>query len=283
MDGVFCLWELSMLLLVILNTIVFFTVSTSNNYPFHIFSGVIWLLEVILKLFAYGWRLYVKHRMNLIDFFSTLAWLVSLGASWTGYGLIVRSVRLFRLLNLTATSRSIAHTLSKITPPALSFMSMLMILWYLFAIVGIEAWHGKLSPAYLSPTSAFAQAGYWPFNFDSIGNAFVVLFNLWVVNNWYVIMDAVVEATGQEITRLYFILFYFICVSIATNIIVAFVMEASVKQFELAILHHTGTQRIGRKEDEIHLSRLLSRENVHVRVERHASDDIIGAVLGIEA
>jgi len=241
------------------------------------------------KLFCEGWAKYFQYPMNIIDFVSTIAWFASLHSSWNGYNLCVRVLRLFRLLNITTTSRSLVMTLARITRPSSNFLCMLMILWYLFAIIGMEAWHGMLTPDKLPSDCAYAQAGYWPFNFDSIQSTYAVLFNLWVVNNWYIMMDAIALATGQEYTRLYFILFYFICVPIATNIIVAFVMEASVQQFQSEIekrknQSHQITGSFLKTKDEVMLENLLKKEQIQVRVlEREGTLDLFSPVLNVES
>lgn len=62
-------------------------------------------------------------------------------------------------------------------------------------------------------------------NFDNLGSAYVTLFALLVVNNWFIIMDAV-AATTSEWSRLYFIFFYAIAVMVTVNVSTAFILEA---------------------------------------------------------
>ena len=46
-----------------------------------------------------------------------------------------------------------------------------------------------------------------------------------VVNNWFVIVDVIVNATGSEYYKIFFIFFYVLSVILIINIIVAFVID----------------------------------------------------------
>ncbi|XP_025789419.1 two pore calcium channel protein 1 [Puma concolor] len=67
---------------------------------------------------------------------------------------------------------------------------------------------------------------YYLNNFDNILNSFVTLFELTVVNNWYIIMEGVTSQTSHW-SRLYFMTFYIVTMVVMT-IIVAFILEAFV-------------------------------------------------------
>ena len=62
-------------------------------------------------------------------------------------------------------------------------------------------------------------------NFKSMGESGVTLFELTVVNNWYVIMEGHTIASGKDTARLFFMSFY-IFTMIVMTIIVAFILEA---------------------------------------------------------
>ena len=61
------------------------------------------------------------------------------------------------------------------------------------------------------------------FTFQDIFSSFVTLFELTVVNNWYVIMEGHVKVTSRY-SRIYFIIFY-LSTMILLNIIVAFILD----------------------------------------------------------
>ena len=62
-------------------------------------------------------------------------------------------------------------------------------------------------------------------NFKSLSLSYVTLFELTVVNNWFVIMEGHALATGRDISRVFFMSFY-IFTMIVMTIIVAFILEA---------------------------------------------------------
>ena len=66
---------------------------------------------------------------------------------------------------------------------------------------------------------------YYLNNFNDLGNGFVTLFSLMVVNNWQLISQVFVDITGSNYTRIYFVLFFYICVVIGLNIVVAFAID----------------------------------------------------------
>jgi len=88
-------------------------------------------------------------------------------------------------------------------------------------------------------TGGFVDPGYYQLNnFDNILYSFNTLFDLLVVNNWFLIMQGHVNAT-QPIARLYFMAYYLFTVIVVTNVIIAFILDAFLKIYPL--LEETGT------------------------------------------
>lgn len=56
-------------------------------------------------------------------------------------------------------------------------------------------------------------------------SGFVTLFSLMVLNNWFVQVDLYCALKDSTYYRWYFIIFYYVSVSIAINIIVAFILD----------------------------------------------------------
>eukprot|EP00466_Bigelowiella_natans_P013262 jgi/Bigna1/136447/aug1.34_g11155 len=63
----------------------------------------------------------------------------------------------------------------------------------------------------------------------TVGGAFVVVFQLLVVNNWQILMDGTVEAARSRFPQLYFISFYLVAVVIVLNIVVAVMLSITRK------------------------------------------------------
>ena len=72
--------------------------------------------------------------------------------------------------------------------------------------------------------SAFGQADYYANSFNDLLSGAVTLFELMVVNNWFVIVDGYSTVLGRP-ARLFFVLHYWLGVVVALNIIVAFVID----------------------------------------------------------
>ena len=73
--------------------------------------------------------------------------------------------------------------------------------------------------------SSVSNLYFWLNNFKSMGESSITLFELTVVNNWYVIMEGHTIASGNDYSRIFFMLFY-IFTMIVMTIIVAFILEA---------------------------------------------------------
>eukprot|EP00056_Hartaetosiga_gracilis_P013026 m.211453 g.211453 ORF g.211453 m.211453 type:complete len:455 (+) comp13785_c3_seq26:1979-3343(+) len=91
---------------------------------------------------------------------------------------------------------------------------------------------------------------YYLNNFDNLPRAYVTLFELLVVNNWFVIMDGVVAVTS-EWARIYFIGFYIIAVNICLNVVVAFILETFLSRMTFQRSTKTGDLGSALKEEVI--------------------------------
>ncbi|RWS03249.1 two pore calcium channel protein 1-like protein [Dinothrombium tinctorium] len=115
---------------------------------------------------------------------------------------------------------------------------VVLIVYYFFAIVGMEIFSGvnlKNCCANTSVAQYFSpsQNGYYFINnFDNVARSYVTLFELMVVNNWYVLMDGYAYKTS-EWSRLYFMFFYIITLIVIT-VVVAFVLDAFLFRIQYA-------------------------------------------------
>ena len=66
---------------------------------------------------------------------------------------------------------------------------------------------------------------YYLNNFQNMASAGVTLFELTVVNNWFIIMEGHTIVSGTEMARAFFMIFYIFSMVVMT-IIVAFILEA---------------------------------------------------------
>ncbi|XP_077811381.1 two pore channel protein 1 isoform X8 [Macaca mulatta] len=204
-------------------------------------------VELFLKVAGLGPVEYLSSGWNLFDFSVTVfafLGLLALALNMEPFYFIVvlRPLQLLRLFKLKERYRNVLDTMFELLPRMASLGLTLLIFYYSFAIVGMEFFCGIVFPNCCN-TSTVADAyrwrnhtvgnrtvveeGYYYLNnFDNILNSFVTLFELTVVNNWYIIMEGVTSQTSHW-SRLYFMTFYIVTMVVMT-IIVAFILEAFV-------------------------------------------------------
>jgi len=67
----------------------------------------------------------------------------------------------------------------------------------------------------------FEQLEYWPINFNDFYSAMITLYNIMVVNQWFVFVDGFRSATDTKWSELYFIFWYLFVTTIGLNICLA--------------------------------------------------------------
>ncbi|XP_036296095.1 two pore channel protein 1 [Pipistrellus kuhlii] len=229
-----------------------FMLRGGNFFSKHVpWSSLVFLtiygVELFLKVAGLGPVEYLSSGWNLFDFSVTafaFLGLLALAFNMEPFYFIVvlRPLQLLRLFKLKKRYRNVLDTMFELLPRMASLGLTLLIFYYSFAIVGMEFFCGILYPNCCN-TSTVADAyrwrnhtvgnrtvvedGYYYLNnFDNILNSFVTLFELTVVNNWYIIMEGVTSQTSHW-SRLYFMTFYIVTMVVMT-IIVAFILEAFV-------------------------------------------------------
>ncbi|KAF1520921.1 Two pore calcium channel protein 1, partial [Eudyptes sclateri] len=163
------------------------------------------------------------------------------------------------------------------------------VVYCVFAIVGMELFHGKIQffPANSNAPHAlecgnpalkdslFARGKYCKNNFNNFASSFIVLMELTVVNQWHDILSLLpltpiilfangfANVTVQPV-KLYFIAFHIVMVIIIVNIFVSFILEAFFVEYSLeksevetAIEQKIQELGMGVQEDELQDEQLL--------------------------
>ncbi|XP_065831540.1 two pore channel protein 1-like [Oscarella lobularis] len=209
---------------------------------------VLYCIELALKVFGQGPKLFFHDFWNWFDLAIVVVSIVgevgeAVSDDGKGNGLssfvYLRPLRLIRLFALRKRYRDILFALWVVMPRMGYMLLLLFSIYYFFAIIGMEVFHGVLYKgvfnndtktipetfAYLIDYYDGVGPGrYYNINFDNILRSFETLFILTVVNNWYVIMDAYTYLCG-EAARAFFIIFYLISLVIVT-IVVSFVLDS---------------------------------------------------------
>ena len=202
--------------------------------------------EVSLKAVLLPTRAFLASRRHRFDLGLVSATLVATIAVYLPGGLrngaavkamlVLRLLRLLRLLTKVRTFRGVIVTFVRTLPAARALLLTMLLLMYTFAATGTHLFGGLIttdreSGDVLSPrlakaleASAFGSSGYYPNSFNDLPSGMVTLFELLVVNNWFVIVSGY-EATAGVGARAFFIAFYVVGVIVMLNVCVAFVIQ----------------------------------------------------------
>uniref|UniRef100_A0A4W3JSJ3 Two pore segment channel 3 n=1 Tax=Callorhinchus milii TaxID=7868 RepID=A0A4W3JSJ3_CALMI len=185
----------------------------------------LYLIEIMLKLYTYEPRVYFAKNQF-----------------WNWYDTIIVLAALLGTVINTALKSANGYSNQQILDIVL-FQQI--IVYYTFAIIGMEAFKGRIrfygsnssdpaanycgNPA-LKGTQ-FAADGYCKNNFNNIIHSFILLVELTVVNQWHNILF---DIKYKKKIWIYFVIFHVVVVIIFINIFIAFVLEAFFVEHSLA-------------------------------------------------
>ncbi|VTJ51203.1 Hypothetical predicted protein [Marmota monax] len=238
--------------------------SDRDNFVLGVLSCVFimyYLLELLLKVFALGPWGYLSYPENLFDGLVTLALLVLEILMLAVYGFPYRGWKpemrgllslwdMMRLVNILIVFRFlriipnmklmavVASTILGLVQNLRAFGGILVVVYYVFAILGINLFQGAIvAPANDSlahdngsaPCGSFEQLEYWANNFDDFAAALITLWNVMVVNNWQVFLEAYERYAGRW-SLVYFVLWWLVSSVIWVNLFLALLLEVGPPQ-----------------------------------------------------
>ncbi|XP_060796924.1 two pore channel protein 2 isoform X2 [Neoarius graeffei] len=216
-------------------------VNERNDYYMEVINWafiIYYLIEMILKMIAFGWRGYRSHRNNIVDGIFTILLLVLQVSIFVMFRIMdpkvilsqhgnVRLWEMVRLVNMLIVFRFL-----RIIPE-------IKVVYYVYAVIGIWLFHGAISPPLTSVANSssenstsnftmecgsYEQLEYWPNNFDDFASSLVLLYDVMVVNNWQVFMD-VYTRYSNEWSKVYFVSWWFTSSVMWVNLFVALILE----------------------------------------------------------
>ncbi|KAK9089272.1 hypothetical protein Scep_028354 [Stephania cephalantha] len=219
--------------------------------------GWIYVLELLLKIYAYGFENYWREGQNRFDFIVTLIIVIGetttfvsprgltflSNGEWIRYLLIARMLRLIRLLMHVKRYRAFVATFLTLIPSLMPYLGTIFCVLCIYCSLGVQIFGGIVNPG--NPKlkgSELYDNDYLLFNFNDYPNGMVTLFNLLTMSNWQVWMQGYMELTGSAWTLVYFISYYIITVLLLLNLVVSFVLEAFFAEMDL--------ETSGESEDE---------------------------------
>ncbi|KAL9158963.1 hypothetical protein ABFS82_08G103400 [Erythranthe guttata] len=210
--------------------------------------GWIYVLEMALKVYAYGFVNYWRDGQNRFDF--VITWVIVIGETatflspsgqtflsngeWIRYLLIARMLRLIRLLMHVKQYRAFVATFLTLLPSLMPYLGTIFCIMCIYCSLGVQIFGGLVYDGNPNLTGTdLEDSDYLLFNFNDYPNGMVTLFNLLVMGNWQAWMQSYKELTGTAWSYAYFISFYLITIVLLLNLVVAFVLEAFFAEMDL--------------------------------------------------
>ncbi|XP_015987178.1 two pore calcium channel protein 2 isoform X2 [Rousettus aegyptiacus] len=196
--------------------------------PSNVFDGLLTVVLLVLELSTLalyrfphpGWKPAVHGLLSLWDMVRLANMLI-----------VFRFLRIVPGMKLMAV---VASTILGLIKNMQAFGGILVVVYYVFAIVGITLFrgvivappgNGSLAPDNGSaPCGSYEQLEYWANNFDDFAAALVTLWNVMVVNNWQVFLDAYRRYAGPW-SKIYFVLWWLVSSVVWVNLFLALILE----------------------------------------------------------
>lgn len=160
----------------------------------------VFMLEMILKITAFGVVLYVQDRMNWLDAAIVIISAIELGLN-SGDGksrfTVLRALRVFRILKLVRTWESLQKTLQTMWTTVLdlrSFVVILALFVLIFALVGMQLFGGHYCEIDPKPRS----------NFDTFNNAVVTVLQIINHEDWPLVLYDTMKVVSK-LSVVYFV------------------------------------------------------------------------------
>ena len=162
---------------------------------------VVFMVEMIAKLLAFGLPLYVKDRMNWLDagivIISAVELVLNKGDGKSRFT-VLRALRVFRILKLVRSWESLQKTLKTIGATLLdlrSFVVVLALFVLIFALIGMQLFGGKYCRIDPKPRS----------NFDTFNNAVMTVVQVITHEDWPLVMFDTMR-TSSRYSIVYFVI-----------------------------------------------------------------------------
>ncbi|OQR74125.1 two pore calcium channel protein 1-like [Tropilaelaps mercedesae] len=229
-------------LLIVLNAIL---LAFNDANQLEILFITVFVIEILAKLYTFGCVNFFRKAWNVFDFIiigtallgSIIEVIINANKDYKSFIdiiLVIRCLRLAKIMSSIERFRIILMTIGRLLPSMVTFAGILFGVYYAFAIVGMELFAGKIRDDrrhYCGDerlkNSTFIASNYCGNNFNDAVSAFILLFELMVVNQWHILAEGFVLVTS-ELARMYFVLFHMSCVILVMNIFTAFVIEAFI-------------------------------------------------------
>uniref|UniRef100_A0A4X2KTT4 Sodium channel protein n=1 Tax=Vombatus ursinus TaxID=29139 RepID=A0A4X2KTT4_VOMUR len=196
-------------------------IRTILEYADKVFSYV-FVLEMLLKWVAYGFKVYFTNAWCWLDFLIVDVSIISLVANWLGYSELgpikslrtLRALRPLRALSRFEGMRVVVNALLGAIPSIMNVLLVCLIFWLIFSIMGVNLFAGKYYRCINTTTSEIFDISVvnnmsdcfklmdtgevrWvnvKVNFDNVGLGYLSLLQVATFKGWMDIMYAAVDS-----------------------------------------------------------------------------------------
>ncbi|KAL4001532.1 FMS-like tyrosine kinase 1 [Sarotherodon galilaeus] len=185
----------------------------------------IFILEMMLKWLAYGFKKYFTNYWCWLDFLIVDVSLISLVANTLGYSDLaaikslrtLRALRPLRALSRFEGMRVVVNALIGAIPSIMNVLLVCLIFWLIFSIMGVNLFAGKFGRCVNSTGQVYDASAinnksqcetyndtsthYWSkvkVNFDNVGAGYLALLQVATFKGWMDIMYAAVDSRAVE-------------------------------------------------------------------------------------
>ena len=215
--------------------------------------------EQLLKMTGLGLREFFTTPANIFDFVITLAifftelvilakfgfpFIQYTGSEPGDYSTAIRVMnvfivfRLLRVIPMFDSVYLVIGTMFEILKNLRAFAGIFVVIYYVFALLGMELFQNNTAldtlndgNPFVNKCGSYENLGYFAYNFHDFASSLVILWNVMVVNNWYVFLDAFSRATNKW-SQLYFIAWWLVSVIVTINLFVSLVLEVFLTRWE---------------------------------------------------
>ncbi|XP_048222168.1 sodium channel protein type 4 subunit alpha [Perognathus longimembris pacificus] len=200
-------------------------IRTILEYADKVFT-YIFILEMLLKWVAYGFKVYFTNAWCWLDFLIVDVSIISLVANWLGYSELgaikslrtLRALRPLRALSRFEGMRVVVNALLGAIPSIMNVLLVCLIFWLIFSIMGVNLFAGKFYYCINTTTSerfdisevnnksqceSLMHTGQvrWlnvKVNYDNVGLGYLSLLQVATFKGWMDIMYAAVDSREKE-------------------------------------------------------------------------------------
>ena len=163
------------------------------------------------------------------------------------FALAIRTLRLLKLLDFFKTWSDLMSCVTAICSPLVRIGFVLFTVLYMFSVIGMELFAGKLCPN--DPAfPALRNETWWEFrdelNFEGFNASLLTMYVVAVLANWPIVMDAtVVVELGRLWPRYFFFFFHIVFSQVFLPILVGFIVHAFISHAQRPSLSQVESER----------------------------------------